>query len=196
VSTQYHNPENVPADKVPKGWRFCKDAEEARFNRDFARVWYSGGSGRFGPAGEHAAGDGPSDLWTYIIPDTQPEPAPVEAKASEASPWIAFSERKPTEKDGDAVLAYCLKDGGKGLVATGFPSSFSGFTHWMSFPPLPVERKKTQAELDDEAVKAHIEGLMKTGMAHEWSPQTIAEGAYREALRHARAQWKGEAGKP
>jgi len=129
---------------------------------------------------------GTAAAWTYIIPDTQPEPAPVAA-----TPWIAFKDRKPTEKD----LPYVCGKGGE-LCETRF-KNFSGphdntglvqsqYTHWMPVPPLPVERKKSQEEKDKDEAKRlypYRAGILADYI--EWQRDAFLAG-----LRHEREQGK------
>lgn len=179
---QYHNPENVPADKVPKGWRFLTMEEQrhrARLGADApmgCRYWFPD----MDEFSINSNGTGATRDWTYIIPDTQPEPAP--------SPWKQFSKEPPPN--------------GQRVIAATAPSGFAFFTcfeargdftqeqaesyYWLpeSFlPPLPVERKKSQEELDKEAAKTAFP-------CPPYPFLTNKQRAFLAGLRHARAQGK------
>lgn len=71
MSELIHNPEKVPEEKVPQGWRFLY-ANETEAGHPRIRVWLNAeqnngvcgfGDEEFGEAGEIALN------WTYIVPD-------------------------------------------------------------------------------------------------------------------------------
>lgn len=177
-TTQYHNPMNVPADKVPKGWRFLTVEErktrnnEIPLTRSDARMW--NGAEFVMEARFHGNALGA----TYIIPDTQPEPAP--------SPWISTNDRLPTEADADK-FGFLLAGEADGSSAVRHFSNLLGAPFWLpasAIPPLPVERKKSQEEKDNEAAVDYAVGRALTGCFQE------ARIAFLAGLRHERAQGK------
>lgn len=67
--------------------------------------------------------------------------------------WIPYSDRKPTEKDGDSrgKVLWTYQDGSIGV---GDWNAWANGDYWLplsALPPLPVKKEKTQAELDWEA---------------------------------------------
>jgi len=118
------------------------------------------------------------------------QPAPVEAKASAASPWIAFSERRPSEADGKYV--YVAGPDQTIPQACRLPMShfLYPYTHWMpasAIPPLPEPVKpKSQEELDRAAAE---KWYMENKNTLTGAQRIVC--AFLAGLRHARAQGKG-----
>lgn len=68
---RWHNPEKVPASKVPAGWRFLREGEIPKGKRQF---W----CGTLGLKGEWSSERGPFEQdWTYIVPDESAKQALV-----------------------------------------------------------------------------------------------------------------------
>ena len=67
TTPDWHNPQNVPADKIPEGWRFRTKDEAKQSAMGPCRMW-RGKYGRFGVS-TNALGDHPD--YTYIVPQEQ-----------------------------------------------------------------------------------------------------------------------------
>jgi hypothetical protein len=68
----WHNPENVPADKVPQGWRFCIKEEVDGRHAGKGRLWFHYDYGFFKETNNNCNNLG----YTYIVPDSIPLPGP------------------------------------------------------------------------------------------------------------------------
>ena len=94
VEPQWHNPENVPADKVPKGWRFLT-VGEAKVSRSDEGLRFLAHKNVFEfepPITRESADNFLRPNWTYLIPDTSPTPTPAPAPAPDVDALVKALE--------------------------------------------------------------------------------------------------------
>lgn len=85
VERAVHNPENVPLDKVPAGWRLVFEDEVGRSLPETIRIWESdnGTKDEFGPEKTNPGLFGAFLRgWTYVVPADHPAPTFPAAAAS------------------------------------------------------------------------------------------------------------------
>lgn len=113
---QWHNPENVPADKVPSGWRFLTVVEARTLNSDEGLRWLP--NGRIyefdPPITSEDADDYLRDNWTYLIRDDQPISARslnITGGASQEQQDVEEAERRYQSSPitDEAVESYALQ---------------------------------------------------------------------------------------
>lgn len=79
---KYHNPENVPEDKIPEGWRLLL-SHEIKHSHERIRVWLDGNK-FFGEQRRHHHSE-LEEGWTYIVPIGEPQPVPTDPKGPAGS---------------------------------------------------------------------------------------------------------------
>lgn len=73
LTKQWHNPENVPADKIPDGWRFMVPEEVDGRHKGKCRVWANHSEEFRGTERQYDC-SGDEKRWTYIVPSSIPIP--------------------------------------------------------------------------------------------------------------------------
>lgn len=74
---KYHNPENVPADKIPEGWRLLL-SHELQVSQNRIRAWLPDSQDYLKEESLHHSFL--KEGWTYVVPINEPQPAPTDPK--------------------------------------------------------------------------------------------------------------------
>lgn len=146
---EIYNPENVPASKLPEGYRFTYVGESIS---DGTKAWmfYGNTHDLCGGVGNKVPGLLKKTPWSNILKTGFTIAVPISSKPEKEvvvnkKTWVAFSERKPAKGDLPIVVAYM--DGQSDMQFIESLSDLDDYAPrelpeiWISIPPIPVTPK-------------------------------------------------------